>query len=96
VADIGADHPGNSPDDLYVIVADNQGKSATVVHPDPAAVNTPAWTEWKVPLSSLAGVDLHRVRKMSLGVGGRQAATAPGTGRVYIDDIRVLPSEPTY
>jgi parallel beta-helix repeat protein len=96
VADIGADHPGNSPDDLYVIVADSKGNSATVVHPDPAAVNTPAWTEWKVPLSSLAGVDLHRVRQMSIGVGGRQAATAPGTGRIYIDDIRVLQSEPTY
>jgi hypothetical protein len=90
VADIGADHPGNSPDDLYVIVADSKGKTATLVHPDPAAVNTPAWTEWKIPLSSFPGVDLHRVRKMSLGVGGREPALLRGTGHIYIDDIRVL------
>jgi parallel beta-helix repeat protein len=96
VADIGADHPGNSPDDLYVIVADNRGKAATLIHPDPAAVNTCIWTEWKIPLSNFPGVDLHRVRQMSIGVGGRQAATAPGTGRIYIDDIRVLQSEPMY
>ncbi len=90
VADIGANHPGNSPDDLYVIVADSQGKTATLVHPDPAAVNMPAWTEWKIPLSSLPGVDLHRVKKMSIGVGGRESTISLGTGRIYIDDIRIL------
>jgi parallel beta-helix repeat protein len=52
VADIGADHPGNSPDNLYVTVEDSTGKTATVVHPDPAAVNARAWTEWKIPLTS--------------------------------------------
>jgi parallel beta-helix repeat protein len=96
VADIGTDHPGNSPDDLYVIVADSKGRTAALIHPDPAAVNTCVWTEWKIPLSSFPAVDLHRVGKMSLGVGGRQAATAPGTGRIYIDDIRVLQAEPTH
>jgi hypothetical protein len=89
VADIGVDHPGNSPDDLYVIVEDSKGKTATVVHPNPAAVNTMAWTEWRIPLHNFAGVDLSRIRKMSIGVGGRVDATVRGDGRVYIDDIRV-------
>ncbi len=96
VADIGADHPGNSPDDLYVIVTDNKGKTAMLIHPDPAALNTCVWTDWNIPLSNFPGVDLRRIRRLSIGVGGRQAATAPGTGRIYIDDIRVLQSEPTY
>ncbi len=90
VADIGVDHPGNSPDDLYVIVADSKGKTATAVHPNPAAVNAGVWTEWKVPLSNFPGVDLTRVRGMSIGVGGRVSSIPPGTGRIYLDDIRVV------
>ncbi len=89
VADIGTDHPGNSPDDLYVMVGDSKGKAATVVHPDPTAVNIRAWTEWKIPLGSFSGVDLSRVKKMSIGVGGRESAVSLGTGRIYLDDIRV-------
>ncbi len=71
-------------------VEDNKGKTATVVHPDPAAVNIRAWTEWKIPLGSFSGVDLSRVKRMSIGVGGRASAISLGTGRIYIDDIRVL------
>jgi hypothetical protein len=89
VADIGIDHPGNSPDDFYVTVEDSEGKAATVVNPDPAAVNTMAWTEWRIPLRGFLGVDLSRIRRMSIGVGGRAGATVNGDGRVYIDDIWV-------
>jgi parallel beta-helix repeat protein len=96
VADIGVDHPGNSPDNLYVTVEDSKGKTATVIHPDPAAVNARAWTEWKIPLNSFSGVDLRRVGRISIGVGGREGAIPLGTGRIHIDDIRVLPSEPAY
>jgi parallel beta-helix repeat protein len=91
VADIGVDHPGNSPDNLYVTVEDSSGKSAKIVHPDPAAVNARTWTEWKIPLTNFSGVDLRRVRRMSIGVGGRAGAVPLGTGRIKIDDIRVLP-----
>jgi hypothetical protein len=94
VTDIGVDHPGNSPDNLYVTVEDGSGKTATVVHPDPAAVNARVWTEWRIPLSSFSGVDLRRVRRMSIGVGGRESAIPLGTGRIHLDDIRVLKSQP--
>ncbi len=96
VADIGVDHPGNAPDDLYVTVGDSDGKMATVVHPDPGAVNVMAWTQWTVPLTDFIGVDLSRVRRMYVGVSGRESEVPPGTGRIYIDDIRVLKSGPTY
>ncbi len=89
VADIGIDHPGNSPDNFYVTVEDSEGKAATVVNPDPAAVNTMAWTEWRIPLRGFLGVDLSRIRRMSIGVGGRAGATVNGDGRVYIDEIWV-------
>ncbi|MCU0915989.1 MAG: hypothetical protein MUC88_15720 [Planctomycetes bacterium] len=89
VARIGAEHPGNSPEELYVTVQDSAGKTATAVHPDPAAVLTTAWTEWKIPLSSLAGVNLAQVKKLSAGVGDRANPQPNGTGKLYLDDIRV-------
>ncbi len=89
VADIGTDHPGNSPDDLYVTVEDSDGKTAVIVNPDPAAVNATLWTEWRIPLSDFVGVDLSRVRRLGIGVGSREAATATGDGHIYIDDIWV-------
>jgi hypothetical protein len=89
VASIGVDQPGNNPDDLYVIVRDSNGKAALVIHPDSGAVNSSAWTEWKIPLSSFNGVNLSKVKKLYIGVGGRAIPVPNGTGRVYIDDIRV-------
>ena len=74
---------------LYAVVEDSAGKSAVITHPDPAAVNAAAWTEWKIPLSSLTGVNPAKVKKLYLGVGDRKAPVAGGSGRIYIDDIRV-------
>jgi regulation of enolase protein 1 (concanavalin A-like superfamily) len=91
VAGIGTTHPGNSQDDLYVVVEDSAGKSGVATNPDPAAVLTTQWTEWKIPLSQFtsAGVSMTKVKKMYIGVGDRKAPQADGSGRVYIDDIRV-------
>ena len=88
-AAIGANHPGNTPDDLYIVVEDSAGKTAVVTHPDPAALNVTTWTEWKIPLSSLTDLNLSKVKKMYIGVGDRENPTANGSGRLYIDDIRV-------
>jgi hypothetical protein len=90
VAAIGSDRqPGNSPDKLYVAVEDSAGKTAVAANPDPAAVLTTAWTEWKIPLSSLTGINLAKVKKLYIGVGDRANPVADGSGRLYIDDIRV-------
>ena len=47
------------------------------------------WTEWKIPFSELAGVDLTRVSKLYIGMGDRDNPTAGGSGRIYVDDIYV-------
>lgn len=94
MTDVGVDQPGNRPDDLYVIVQDNVGKAIMVTCPNSEIITATAWTEWKIPLSSLAGVDLSRVKKVYVGVGGRRIPIRNGAGRIYIDDIRVLKSEP--
>ncbi len=88
-ADVGIAHPGNSPEPLYVAVEDSAGKSAVVVNPNAAAVTLTTWTQWKVPLSSFTGVNLAKVKKLYLGVGDRKTPVKGGTGRIYIDDLRV-------
>jgi hypothetical protein len=77
----------NGAASLYVTVEDSAGKSATVS--DPALVNAAAWTPWKIPLSDLVGVNLAKVKKMSIGVGDKDNPVADGAGRIYIDDICV-------
>lgn len=88
---IGSDpQPGNAPEPLYLAVEDSAGQSVVVVHPDPSAVLTTAWTQWKVPLNSLTGVSLSTVKKLYLGVGDREAPAPGGAGRILIDDIQLI------
>ena len=77
---------GTAP--LYVAVEDSTGKVA--VASDPALVNAAAWTQWKIPLTNLTGVNLAKVKKLYLGVGDRKTPVADGAGRVYLDDIQVI------
>jgi hypothetical protein len=88
-ADVGPAIVGNDTAPLYVAVEDSAGKTVTIVHPDPAAVNLTAWTEWKIPLTDLAGVNLAKIKKLYIGVGDKANPTPDGYGRIYLDDIRV-------
>jgi len=72
---------------LYVAVEDSTGKVAVATNA--AALTTTTWTEWKIPLSSLTGVNLAKVKKLYVGVGDRKSPAAGGAGRIYVDDIRV-------
>jgi len=74
---------------LYVGLEDTSGSTGIVVHTDAEVVKKSTWTEWSIPLSDSAGVNLARVKKMYLGVGDRDNPTADGSGLIYIDDIRV-------
>ncbi len=77
----------NGKANLYVAVEDSAGKVA--VASDPALANAAAWTQWKIPLSSLTGVNLAKVKKLTIGVGDKANPVADGAGRIYIDDIQV-------
>ncbi len=77
----------NSPQDLYVVVEDAAGNRASASQAD--LVTAGQWTEWRIPLSSLSGVNLTKVKKLYIGVGGRENSKPDGAGRIYIDDIRV-------
>jgi hypothetical protein len=84
----------NSPQGLYLVVEDSNGKSFSVAHPDASATVVTTWTEWKIPLSSLTGVNLAKVKRLYIGVGDEKNPAADGTGRIYIDDIHLVKSAP--
>jgi len=85
VADIGVDHPGNDPGDVYVAVQDTSNNVATVTYPGGA--NLTDWTEWRIPLTDLVGVNPTKVKTLYIGVGDRDNPTPGGAGRVFVDDI---------
>jgi hypothetical protein len=95
VEEVGVDHPANDAADLYVALQDSLGRTARVAYPNGVVVNE--WTPWYVPLDAFSGVNLAAVEMLSIGVGDPDNATADGTGRVLIDEIRLtqgIPVEP--
>jgi hypothetical protein len=79
----------NGPGNLYVAVEDSSGKAASATNPNPNIVRVGVWTEWKISLSSFMGVNLAKVKKLYIGVGDRKTPVAGGSGRIYVDDVRV-------
>ncbi len=78
----------NAAEPLYVAVSNAAGQPAVAVHPDPAAAQITAWTEWVIPLQSLQGITLNNVDKLAIGLGTRGNQTIPGgSGKMYFDDI---------
>jgi hypothetical protein len=80
---------GNGPAPLYLTVTDGSNHTATVVYPDAAVVGAARWTEWKIPLDTLTGVNPARVKGIVIGLGDKANPAAGGAGRIYVDDIRV-------
>jgi hypothetical protein len=80
---------GNGAAPLYLVVKDASNRAATATHPDAAVISAARWTEWKIPLGSLAGVNLAKVRKITIGLGDKADPKLGGAGRIYVDDIHV-------
>jgi hypothetical protein len=83
--------PGKVGTDLvYVALQDSANKSAVVVNPDASLLKATNWIEWTIPLSSFTGVNVAKVKKMTIGVGDKANPTAGRTGKLYIDDISLV------
>ncbi len=85
--------PNNNATGLYVVLTDSSNKSAVVAYPEPAPIRLARWTEWKIPLADFTGVNAAKIKKIAIGLGSRTATAASGTGRIYVDDIRVIKSK---
>jgi hypothetical protein len=84
--------PMNGADQLYVVLQDNLGRTATVLYEDTAAVMSTKWLQWKIALTDLEGLNAGAITKMIVGVGDRSAPVPGGAGTLYFDDIRVTRS----
>ncbi len=84
---IGVTQWSNGAAPLYVTVTDKAGKSKTVVNPNLAATTVSTWTQWRIALSDLAGVNLAAVKKLTIGAGDRANPKAGAAGMLYFDDI---------
>jgi regulation of enolase protein 1 (concanavalin A-like superfamily) len=85
---IGVAQRSNGIAPLYLTVEDKAGKKKTVVNPDAAAVTKGTWTQWKIPLADLSGVNAAAVKKLTIGVGDPANPQAGAAGMLYIDDIQ--------
>ncbi|MBN1974979.1 MAG: hypothetical protein JW787_15165, partial [Sedimentisphaerales bacterium] len=87
VVDIGADPvvADNTLDTLYIALTDSSNKTAIVKAPE-LAVFKLSWTEWLIPYTDFVGIDMTKIRKITIGVGGT-ANPMKGKGLVYIDNI---------
>jgi len=81
----------NSEETLYIVLEDSAGREATAIRTNPADVRAVSWQKWSIPLSDFAagGVNLARVKTVSIGVGNRSNPAPGGSGQIYIDDIYV-------
>ena len=87
----------NDAERLYVSLSNRAGDPVVVYHDNPAATQSGTWTEWVIPLQAFAdqGIDLTDVDRIAIGVGTRGNITIPGgSGKMYIDDIRLFQPTP--
>jgi len=93
---IGVTQWSNDAAPLYVTVEDKAGKAQTVTSapdaqrpfwPGASATTVSDWTEWRIPLSDLAGINPAAVKKLTIGVGDKTNPKAGAAGMLYIDDI---------
>jgi hypothetical protein len=82
----------NIPEPMYVAISNSTGTPVVVYHNDPNATVTDIWTEWTIPLHDFEdqGLVLTDVDKIAIGIGTKGNITTPGgSGKMYIDDIRL-------
>lgn len=78
---------------LYVEIRDIQATTAVEMYteaPNPLISNT--WTEWQIDLAKIgaAGVDLSRIKRISIGIGYPDNPQLGGKGLLFVDDINLF------
>ena len=81
----------NAPERMYVALSGTNGATGVVTHDDANAARTEGWAQWSIPLAEFSnqGVDMTRVKTMTIGFGDKNNPQLGGTGSMYFDDIRL-------
>ena len=58
-----------------------------VYHPTPEALLRDGWQKWTISFDEFSQVDLHHVKRLTLGVGDSSNPQRGGESVVYFDDI---------
>jgi hypothetical protein len=82
--------PNNSPEPMYVAVANRTGTRGVVYNDNPDAAQIDTWTQWCIEAQAFAdqGVNLADVDGIAIGFGDRYHPTLGGSGTIYFDDIQ--------
>ena len=86
----------NAAEPMYVAISNSAGAPAVAAHEDPDIAKKGLWTQWVIPLQSIAeqGINLTNVDKLAIGLGSKGGASAGGSGTMYFDDFRLYQTEP--
>jgi len=86
----------NAAEPLYMSVSNAAGAPVIAAYDDPTVAQIGTWTQWVVPLQTLAdqGINLTDVDKIAIGLGSKGGAAVGGTGTMYIDDIALYRPQP--
>ncbi len=80
---------------MSIIIEDAAGATATVVHPYAYAVQTKFWRQWEIDLTTLEGIDLAAIEKMTIragdGTDSGQSIDDKDRDEVFINNIRLNP-----
>jgi hypothetical protein len=82
----------NAAEPLYVSVSNASGAPAVVTQEDAAAATVDTWMQWIISLQAFSdrGINLRNVDKIAIGLGATgDPSAAGGSGKMYIDDIRL-------
>ena len=77
----------NAAERMYVAL----NGSVVAYNDNPKASQISIWTAWNTPLKAFSdqGVNLKNVNTITLGFGTKNSPAAGGSGKVYVDDIRL-------
>jgi len=81
----------NAPETLYIALTGTNNATGLVNHDDADAALTDRWIQWSIPLAEFGnqGVDLARIKTITIGFGDKNNPQLGGTGSMYFDDIRL-------
>jgi hypothetical protein len=81
----------NAPEPIYVMLAGTNGATGVVTNDDNGAAQIERWFQWSIPLAEFGnqGLDLARIKTITIGFGNKSNPQLGGTGSMYFDDIRL-------
>jgi rhamnogalacturonyl hydrolase YesR len=84
--------PANAAEQIYVGLEDADGHIAVQRFPEDSITRLSLWAQLNFDIGEFTGVDRTRIRRIIIGIG-KQVPEAGGQGAVYIDEIKLQPSQ---